>query len=66
MPKAIQPITFLQLQAALGDDYPLITAETKTDDWGEVNGTVVALDYGIPDTDVIRETQDRYLRLAGK
>ena len=48
MPRAVKDVTSrVEIDNADPDDiYPAITAEPKFDDWGRVNGRVVALDYG--------------------
>ena len=44
---------------AVLDTYPLITAETKPEDWGRIDDEVVALDYGIT-SDMATEQRDYF------
>ena len=60
MPRAAQPVTFEQVVAATPDYYPDITAETKPEDFGRIAGQVVALDYGLPSADLVRERRGYY------
>ena len=46
MRRGQQPVSPEAVRAAI-DTYPSITAELKPEDWGLVDGKVVALDYGI-------------------
>ena len=55
MPRARQPVSDDEAHEALGDYYPDITSETKPADFGRVGYRVVVLDYGLPDSDMIRE-----------
>jgi len=59
MPRATQPVSREEVDA-LPDYYPDITAEAKPDDYGFVNGSVVALDYGLPDQDMIQQRRKYY------
>ena len=63
MPRADQPVTREEVDA-LPDYYPDITSETKVEDHGRVAGKVVALDYGLPDRDLVETRRAYYLKLA--
>lgn len=60
MPRAAQPVTFEDVVEATPDYYPDITSETKPADFGRVGGRVVALDYGLPDADLVRKRRAYY------
>lgn len=60
MPRAAQPVTPLEADEARGDHYPDITSETKAIDFGKFKGMVVALDYGLPYPDMVRERRKYY------
>lgn len=64
MPRAIQPVPQEQVDA-LPDYYPDITAETKHEDYGILGGQIVALDYGIPFADTVRERRRYYQGFGG-
>jgi hypothetical protein len=64
MPRAEQPVTFDEVVAATPDYYPDITSETKAEDFGRVNGRVLALDYGLPDADMVRDRRAYYVRMS--
>lgn len=59
MPRASQPVSQDEVDA-LPDYYPDITAEAKPDDYGHLNGRVVALDYGLPFKDMILQRRRYY------
>ena len=59
MPKTTQPVGHSELEA-LPDYYPDITAEGKTDDYGRLNGMVVALDCGLPERSMVLERRNYY------
>ena len=61
MPRATQPVTFADVVGATPDYYPDITSETKPEDFGRVGGRVLALDYGLPFADQVRERRAYYL-----
>jgi hypothetical protein len=60
MPRAVQPVTEAELDAADPDHYPDITAESKPEDFGRMDGRVVALDYGLPYADMVRERRAHF------
>lgn len=62
MPRARQPVSQEEVEAAIGDYYPDSTAESKLDDYGRVNGVVLALDYGLPWQDMVAERRSYYAR----
>lgn len=67
MPRAAQPVTFAEVVKGKPDYYPDITSETKPEDFGLIGGRVLALDYGLPDADLVRERRAYYLeRSAGR
>jgi hypothetical protein len=63
MPRAQQPVTFDDVVNATSgehDYYPDMTAETKPEDYGRVGAHVLALDYGLPDEDLVLERRAYY------
>jgi hypothetical protein len=65
MPRAQQPVTFADVvEATPGHYYPDTTAETKPEDFGRVGGRVLALDYGLPNADLVRERRAYYRKLS--
>ena len=64
MPRATQPVPQQKVDA-LPDYYPDITAETKHEDFGMLGGTIVALDYGLPFKDAVRERRTYYQGFPG-
>ena len=64
MPRAVKNATHDEIDGADPDDiYPSITAEAKPDDWGRVNGRVVALDYAeVIDAQMAAEKRAYYSR----
>jgi hypothetical protein len=64
MPRAAQPVTFEEVVAATPDCYPDTTCETKPEDFGRLGDRVVALDYGLPDADMVCERRAYYRRMA--
>lgn len=60
MQRADQPVTAEDVDAAAHDYYPDITAEYKPEDWGRVSGVVFALDYGLPDADMVNQRREYY------
>jgi hypothetical protein len=63
MRRAVQPVTFQDVVAATPDYYPEPTYETKPEDFGRLNGRVLALDYGLPTADMVKDRRAYYLRL---
>jgi hypothetical protein len=61
MPRATQPVTFEDVVAATPDYYPAITSETKPEDFGRVGNRVLALDYGLPDADMVAQRRAYYM-----
>lgn len=64
MPRAAQPVTPEDVVAATPDYYPETTSETKPEDFGRLGGCVVALDYGLPDADMVRERRAYYVQMS--
>lgn len=62
MPRATQPVTFDDVANATPDYFPDITSEFKPEDFGRVGNVVLALDYGLPDADVVAERRAYYKR----
>ena len=65
MARAAQPVTFEEVVAATPDYYPDITSETKPQDFGRLDDRVLALDYGLPDADMVTERRAYYLSKTG-
>jgi hypothetical protein len=65
MPRAEQPVSKEDVYASLVDAHPNHDAEFKAEDYGRVNGSIVALDYGfVPDAKSMRERRAYYLSQA--
>jgi hypothetical protein len=60
MPRAMQPVTADEVDAETPDSYPDTTSETKPDDFGRVEGRLLALDYGLPYADMVAERRAYY------
>ncbi len=60
MARAEQPVTEDEIEAADCDDYPDIHVEYKPENWGRLNGRLVAVDYGLWDAQEVRDRR-RYL-----
>lgn len=60
MARADQPLTHEEVRAATPDYYPDITAETKPEDYGRIAGRIVAVDYGLPDADLVEDRRAYY------
>jgi hypothetical protein len=60
MRRAAQPVTREEKDAADPDYYPGITAESKPDDYGRLDGRIVAVDYGLPDADMVDGRRSYY------
>ena len=65
MPRARQPVRQDEIDA-LPDYYPTITAELKQDDYWWIGDSVLALDYGLLDRDMVKQQRQYYLTFAGK
>lgn len=65
MPRAAQPVP-QKMVDAMPDYYPDITAETKHEDFGNLDGSIVALDYGLPLADSVRKRRAYYQGFQGK
>jgi hypothetical protein len=66
MARADRPVTLEEIDAAGYDnDYPDIHVEFgKIENWGKLDGRIVAVDYGLPDADMVRERRAYLARLA--
>jgi hypothetical protein len=64
MPRAKTPISESDLDRELGGSGPQATAEPKPESYGQLQGTVVAIDYGLPHQEQIIESRKAYLRDA--
>jgi hypothetical protein len=60
MKRAAQPVTREGKDAADPDYHPNITAEAKPEDWGRLGELIVAVDYGLPDQDMVDEQRAYY------
>jgi hypothetical protein len=60
MHRATQPVTLEEIKENDRDYYPDITAEYKPSDWGWFNGMLVAVDYGLPDLQMINDRRNSY------
>ncbi len=65
MRRATQPVDRTDIDQ-LPDYYPSITAELKPDDYGWLDGQVVAVDYGLFDRDDVLDKQQYYQQHAHK
>lgn len=59
MPRALQPVTDEDVRN-MPDYYPNITAELKPQDYGRIDGVVVALDYGYWDASDVADRRKYY------
>ena len=66
MRRARQPVTQEAVDAADPDDYPATTAECKAEDYGLLEGSIVALDYGLPDEGMIQEKRAYFQEMAAR
>ncbi|MDE2137026.1 MAG: hypothetical protein KGJ68_06280 [Gammaproteobacteria bacterium] len=60
MPRASTGPTAEEIERAKPDHYPDITCEWKPEDCGLLDGRLVALDYGLPWADSVRERRAYY------
>lgn len=65
MPRATQPVTRADI-ATMPDYHPDITSETKPEDFGRLDDHILALDYGLPDADVVRDRRAYYLKMSAR
>jgi hypothetical protein len=61
MSRAQQPVTVEEIEAADPDYYPDVDVEWKPENWGRLNGSVVAVDYGLWDARAVHERHE-YLK----
>jgi hypothetical protein len=61
MARATQPVTLSEIIDADPDCYPDIHVEYKPENWGRLNGRIVAVDYGIWDACEVLK-QRKYLK----
>jgi len=59
MPRAQQPVAKADVDS-LPDYYPGPTVEHKTEDYGRIGCCVVAVDYGLWDSDAVKERRAYY------
>jgi hypothetical protein len=66
MPRARTPVTFAEVAAERpNDDYPEATDEpTKPDDYGRIDGQLVALDYGLFAAEALHNQREYYENMA--
>lgn len=58
MRRAEQPISFDDIKRVNEEDYdyyPDIDVEYKPENWGRIRDKIVCLDYGLAETDLVRE-----------
>jgi hypothetical protein len=60
MPRASQPVSDNEAEAAADDAHPSVNCESKAADHGRLGDRVVALDYGLPDEDMVLERRQYY------
>jgi hypothetical protein len=58
MERAMQPVTIEEIEAADPDYYPDIDVEPKPENYGRLDGAIVALDYGLWDERSVRERRE--------
>lgn len=66
MCRAEQPVTIEEIEEVAEPLYPDVTCEWKPADCGRIDGRVVALDYGLPDNDAMRERREYYRTFASR
>ena len=66
MPRAQQRVTVEEIQAATPVYFPEPTYETKAEVFGLVNGRVLALDYGLPERDIVTKMRAYYADLSSR
>jgi hypothetical protein len=66
LPRALQPVSLAEIEAADPDDYPGITAETKPEDYGRIGTQIFALDYGLPDEKMTGDRRAYYAEMAAR
>jgi hypothetical protein len=64
MRRAEQPVTVEEIEEVAEPLYPDVTCEWKPADCGRIDGRIVALDYGLPDNDAMRERREYYRTFA--
>ena len=60
MPRAKQPVKKEDVINAYPDQDPNITAEGKPEDWGCLDGRILALDYGLHRADAVMNRRKSY------
>lgn len=61
MPRAEQPVTEQEMLSADEPDiHPATDTELKVESFGRIAGRVVAIDYGLPDSDMVAERRVYY------
>jgi hypothetical protein len=60
MPRAEQPVTDDEIRTATPLYFPEPTYKYKPEDFGRVNGSMLALDYGLPSRDTVSEARHYY------
>ena len=67
MRRARQPVTLQEIIDADPDDYPDTTAEVKEENFGFLqDGSIVAVDYGVAGTDMVRERRAYYVQMHAR
>lgn len=60
--RRVAPVSWDEVTAENPDYYPSPTDEySKPEDYGRLDGKVVAVDYGLPDEDLVRNRRDYYV-----
>lgn len=58
MPRAAEGVTEEEIEQASHELYPDVTCEWKAADCGRLNGRLVAIDYGLPWADGVKERRE--------
>jgi hypothetical protein len=59
MARAEQPVTSEEIEASDSDDYLDIDVEyDKPENWGRLNGAIVAIDYGLWDAQAVHDRRE--------
>jgi hypothetical protein len=62
--RAEQPVTDDEVKATIPVDFPEPTYKVKPEDFGRVNGRVLAVDYGLPLPDTVSEARQHYAQVS--
>jgi hypothetical protein len=64
MPRAEQPVTDDEIRTATPLYFPEPTYKYDAQDFGRVNGRVLAVDYGLPLPDTVSEARQHYAQVS--